>query len=440
MVRRFRGLTVALLALAAFWAGAAGPGEGWGQDRQPVFELGDPPETRHRLAPFLSFGAELEAEFTFLRNTDLDRRRDDDTAILQPELSLAWSFDPHPAFQVYLNVVVPRPVVLAEPPGGTGVREEVAIEVNEAFALARGLPWGLALQVGRQQFEDEREWLYDEELDALRLFHAHGPLAVELSLSREALVRKDLLHDRKPSRVDNWIAVATCRVREELDLQAYLIARKDHDANRRRPVFAGLRSWGEAVEDLDYWVDAAWVGGRDGAERLGGWAIDLGGTYEWQLPWKPALTLAFAFGTGDRDPGDRRDHGFRQTGLGDNEGDFGGATSFKYYGAVLEPELSNLLVVTAGIGIRPEDTLSLDVVYHYYRQHRAADSLRDAGIDADPSGRRRELGHAVDLVLGAEGLLDRVDLRSVLGYFFPGAAFPGARGAWVAAAEVQVRF
>jgi alginate production protein len=184
------------------------------------------------------------------------------------------------------------------------------------------------------------------------------------------------------------------------------------------------------------------VGGRDGSKRIRGWAVDLGGTYEFQVGPKPALTLGFAFGSGDRNPDDGTDGGFRQTGLQDNESDFGGAADFKYYGEVLDPELSNLAILTAGIGIRPSEKFSMDLVYHYYLQHQAAPALRNAGIDAEPSGRSRRLGSGVDLVVGFQGIWDHLDARLGVGYFVPGAAFPEAigGGAWVVRAEVQFRF
>jgi alginate production protein len=178
----------------------------------------------------------------------------------------------------------------------------------------------------------------------------------------------------------------------------------------------------EPVADLDYWLELAYVGGRDGAKTIRGWGGELGATYELQRGPRPSLTLGFAFGSGDRDPGDRYDESFRQTGLQDNEGDFGGAASFKYYGEVLDSELSNLGILTAGIGIRPADQFSLDLVYHYYLQHRASPTLRNAGIDADPAGRSRHLGSEVDFIVGLAELLDRVEFKAAVGYFMPGAA------------------
>jgi hypothetical protein len=83
----------------------------------------------------------------------------------------------------------------------------------------------------------------------------------------------------------------------------------------------------------------------------------------------------------------------------------------------------------------------VDLVYHYYLQHRAAATLRDAGIEAEPSGKSRHLGSGVDLILGLQEIYDRLELKAVLGYFAPGSAFPDRQGgAWVVRTEVQFRF
>jgi len=407
-----------------------------------VFDPDAPPETRYRLAPFLTFGAEIEVAYAYRKNLGLDDRRDGDASLLTPELSLALSFDPDPRFQAFLNVAVARESVLKIEADQSKPSEDVAVEVKEAFIWLRSLPGGLSLQLGRQRFEDERQWLYDEELDAVRLRFEHAALAIELSASRDGLVRKDLASSARRDRINNYVLHASYRLPRETTVEAYAIVRDDRDADRRRPIFAGLRSRGEPIEDLDYWLELGYVGGRDGSKRIRGWGVDVGATYEFQVGPKPALTLGFAFGSGDRNPDDGTDESFRQTGLQDNEADFGGATDFKYYGEVLDPELSNLAILTAGVGIRPSDKFSMDLVYHYYLQHRAAPALRSAGIDAEPSGRSRRLGSGIDFVVGLQGIWDHLDARVGVGYFLPGAAFPGALGggAWVVRAEVQFRF
>lgn len=407
-----------------------------------VFDPDDPPETRYQLAPFLTFGAHLELTYDYRKNLALDDRRDNDAAMGAPELSLAFSFDPHPSFQAFLNVAVTRDIVWKIEADRTKPSEDPELELKELFVWLRALPGGLSLQIGRQRFEDERQWLYDEELDAVRLRYQRAALAVELSLSQDGLVRKDLLSSARREHINNYVLYASYRPVEDFALDAYAIVRDDLSApDHHRPVFVGVRSRGEPIEDLDYWLELGYVAGREGSRKLSGWGIDLGATYEFQVAPKPALTLGFAFGSGDRSPADGTDRSFRQTGLQENESDFGGATDFKYYGEVLDPELSNLAILTAGVGIRPSDKFSVDLVYHYYLQHHAAATIRDAGIAAEPSGRSRRLGSAVDLILGLEEIYDRLEVKAVLGYFSPGSAFPERNGgAWVVRAEVQFRF
>jgi alginate production protein len=426
----------ALLAALAFGAGHRPT------SANDVFDPDDPPETRYQLAPFLTFGAHIEVTYDYRTNLALDDRPDNDAAMGAPELSLAFSFDPDPSFQAYLNLAVSREIVWKIEADRTKPSEDAELELKEFFVWFRPPPGSLSLQVGRQRFEDERQWLYDAELDAARLRYQRAPLAVELSLSQDSLVRKDLLSSARGDRINNYVLYASYRPLEDFALDAYAIVRDDLSApDRRRPIFLGLRSHGEPIEDLDYWAELGYVGGRDGSSRLAGWGFDLGATYEFQGGPKPALTLGFAFGSGDRKPDDGIDRSFRQTGLQENEWDFGGATDFKYYGEVLDPELSNLAILTAGVGIRPSEKVSVDLVYHYYLQHKAATTLRDAGIDAEPSGRSRRLGSAVDLILGLEEIYDRFEVKAVLGYFAPGAAFPERNGgAWVVRAEVQFRF
>lgn len=433
-------LAALLAILSALVPGRSGPPASAAGREPGVFDPGDPPETRYRLAPFLTFGAEIELDYTFRRNLDLAARRNDDVSLLAPELSLAWSFDPTPAFQAFLNVALSRELVLAEGVDGAGASDDLVLEIKEAFGWLRH-PGGASLQVGRQRFEDERAWLYDEELDAIRLRYQREGLAVELSVSRDGLVRKDVLSAEPRERINNYVLLVGYRLLGEVELEGYAIVRDDRAADRRRPLFLGLRSRGEPVEDLDYWLELAFVTGRDGSNRIRGWGVDLGVTYEFQVAPKPAVTLGVAFGSGDRNPDNGHDGNFRQTGLQENAADFGGAATFKYYGEVLDPELSNLAISTVGIGIRPRDSFSLDLVYHHYLQHRPSEAIRGARINAEPSGRSRRLGHEVDLVVGLEGLWGRVDAKAVVGRFMPGSAFPGETGsAWLIGAELQFRF
>jgi alginate production protein len=408
---------------------------------QRVFDPEAPPDTRYRLTPALSFGADIEIDYSFRRNLDLDPRQRDALELVTPELSLAWSFDPIATFQAFFNVALARTVALAD--HGRRLRhsdEDVTIEIKEAYVRAGRLAEGPSALIGRQRFDDERKWLYDEDLDAVRLRYVGGPLVVELSASRNGVVRTQWGGPDDREDINNYIAHASYVPRPWIELEGYAIVREGRKAAQGTPVFFGVRSRGEPIQDLDYWLELGYVAGRENRRHVRGWGLDLGVTYEWQIQPRPSVTLGFALGSGDRNPEDSTDRSFRQTGLQRNEWDFGGSTEFKYYGEIFDPELSNLAIVTAGVGIRPTEKWSVDLVYHYFEQHQPATTIRNAAIGAEPSGRSKRLGSELDLIIGFVEILDRIEVKAIVGYFFPGAALPERAGAWGMGVEVQFRF
>lgn len=385
------------------------------------FDPDEPPETTIRLAPFLTFGGQIEFEYRLERNLDLDDTRDEDLSTIEPGLSLAFSFDPSKIFQLFFDVNLSGEFIFED---RDQEDHKVSFQFEQAYLLFKNLAnERLAFQIGRQRFDDEREWLYDEELDAARAFFQLSSFLLEISVSREGLVDRDLLNDDKADRINNYIAYGTYAIPEEIYAAAYVLIRDDTSDAEDSPIFIGIHSDGDVTDSLEYWLELAYVWGKDGSNKISGFGFDLGSTYVFNLTLQPSITLAYAFGTGDGDPDDGVDKGFRQTGLQGNESDFNGVVDFKYYGELFDPELSNLSVFTVGGGIKPTEETSVDVVYHYYLQHKASDSLRDTGIDADPDGRSKRLGSEIDLIIGYAGA-DNLELAVMLGYFIPGKAFP----------------
>jgi hypothetical protein len=115
--------------------------------RPPVFDPEAPPKTRFRLAPFLTFGAEVELEFEFEKNFDLDDAEDDDLAILTPELSLAFSFDPSKYFRAFVNFELLKDLALVEP---ETEERRLILRLAQAYLSFKELVHGrLSLQLGR---------------------------------------------------------------------------------------------------------------------------------------------------------------------------------------------------------------------------------------------------------------------------------------------------
>jgi hypothetical protein len=81
--------------------------------------------------------------------------------------TLPLSFDPGKNLQAFLTVELSRGIALAEPRQRAS---RVGFELKPAFLVFKDLRDGrLSLQFGRQRFND-RAWIYDEELAAVKVF------------------------------------------------------------------------------------------------------------------------------------------------------------------------------------------------------------------------------------------------------------------------------
>ena len=409
---------VALLLSDSTLSNPANAGSRECQKNNVAFDLGAPPKTRIRLTPKLSFGARAELEYQLEKNFDLDPEDSDDLAIWDPSLSLAFSQTLTKKCMIFLNIDFSQKIVDDEK---NKKNNKTRLRLKQAFFLYKQVIDGLNLKIGRQRFKDKREWLYDEELDAVRLFYVFSKLALDFSVSKKR--KKDILSHGKDDGATNYVLYGSYPLSSNIRIAGYGIVRNDKTASNESPIFYGVYLSGEVIDNLDYWLELAHVRGRNGSnKKIRGLGFDLGSTYELDLPLRPSITLGYAFGSGDNDLSDDKDKNFRQTGFQDNSASFNGVTRLKYYGEMFDPELSNLAIFTAGIGIRPTRKSSVNLVYHYYSQDHASDKIRDCQIDKDPNGLSKKLGKEIDLVAGYKG--KRVKARLSLGYFVPGKAFP----------------
>jgi alginate production protein len=368
-------------------------------------------------------------------------------------------------------------------------------EVSDLF-VERGEMWlyseDLAgshfnVDLGRLDFEDDRRWWWDQELDALRVAYELEDLEIALALARElAPERLDRSYvEPEHDRVVRLIGEASWDWSPNHAVQLFLLRHDDRSA-RERPVPGALAEGEEeevlpsyrpgqlvdvdrqdesdarltwvgarAIGALDlgrrgllgYWLDAAGVRGRERivefeevAPRRGvaarvarrhvrGWGLDAGLNWLVPLAWEPRLFAGYAYAQGDPEPERGTDRAFRQPGLQANEAGFGGVQRFVHYGVLLDPELSNLRVLTGGVGLSLLRSSSLDLVYHQYRLVERASSLRDAGLEVELTGRRRALGQELDLVLAVEEW-ERLELELRAAAFRAGRAFGAQRGTW----------
>lgn len=384
----------------------------------------------------------VETNYERLTNRDLDARTSDGLSFIKPEVSLETGYRFHARARAFTELEVERRLIMHRGRDRRPEDNETEINVKQLYVDVESADEALTVRMGRQEFEDRREWLYDEELDGVRGAYRGDRLSLELSLSRERQFSENLLEpDRSTERINNYIAYGDYLAPGGHRLAAYTIVRDSVGQGSEHPVFVGLRATGEAAERFGYWIELASLRGRSDARRLAGYGLDVGGTYRFDRPLEPSLTLGYAFGSGDANPGNDVDRQFRQTGLEDNSYRFNGIENFRYYGETLDPELSNLSIVTVGLGIRPTRRSSVDIVYHRYLQDVASDGrVEGARVRAEANGESRDVGQAVDLIAGYHEFSD-LRLRAKFGYFMPGRAFgAGADNAYSVELGIEFNF
>jgi len=289
------------------------------------------------------------------------------------------------------------------------------------------------IQAGRMDFDDRREWIYDQNLDGLRAYWDIGGLVAEFAATT-TLSDGDLWDEN----TDNYVIYLTDQQRR---YAAWMVHRDTSGPYEQEISHFGVRAFGTWPERHNSWLEISGIHGRrddeQGRTNLGGWGMDIGTTREIARYWY--LTTSWAYGQGDDDKRDGSDRNFRQTGLQDNNAKFSGVTSFRYYGELVDPELANLHIGTLGLGYLINETSSLDVVGHYYRQDKAVRKLLGSDLDEKANGVDRELGWEVDAILGLRPV-PAWDIELVLGWFNPGKAFEEADQAWLGKVQLRYRY
>ena len=378
-------------------------------------------------------------ETTLRHRQDFDFADDDDITRFDNELSFDLYYPFRSNMALFLELSAAAEFDIYAEDGDEESEKKLKLGeawlfIDELFASNTGL------QIGRQNLSEQREWWWDADLDAIRLFYDQEPWQLEIGIA-EQLVRADTEEEFIDPDEDNLMrlfAHLNWSWADDHSLEAYFLRQNDHSSTPRvgdsvSPdqednsdadlTWFGLRATGELDLDeageINYWLDSAIVRGDeirldfdddsginivDNREHFDvrGWGIDLGLSWTTEWPGEPTLTLGYAYGSGDNNEDDSIDRNFRQTGLHGNKGRFAGVNRFNYYGELFDPELSNLKILTAAVGFPLLEDSSVELVYHRYWQVDASDELRDVAIDLDPEGDSKDIGEELDLIFGFE--------------------------------------
>jgi alginate production protein len=381
------------------------------------------------LSDAISLKTELTFETRSQRNFDLDKSVADGFMFAKPGVDFELSVEPAEGFTTVLEVEASLRAVIEDDSMDKNGENELG--VAQAYLQFEPNGTDLTLTAGRQDIDDETEWLIDDTLDGLRATLDAKPVGFDVYVGRKSLVNL-YTPDEEEERVTNYAGFVRYKFNDKSYADAFAFLRDgdkfvDNDKVKEQDLlYVGIQSLGEAGQ-LKYWLNAAYLTGntRKGNERadISAFGADIGTTYVFDTTLQPSVTLGFAYGSGDDDSGDSTDKTFRQTGLHDNDHSFNGVAGFNRFGLALEPELGNLMILTVGLGIKPTEKSSVDLVYHYYGQALAADELVDSNLDLDPSGDSKDIGHGLDLVIGYEEIKN-LSIEADFSAFYPGKAFP----------------
>ena len=424
----------------------------------------------------LTIGGEIGSAPNFRGDYELDDTEKDDQLRFEQNLELELFYRASENVSIFLE--------------GKSSREAVVYDQEKKRpterAMTRGETWifagkgGVGLQIGRQNFREAREWWWDRDLDAVRVYFGRRRFSLELGVAKdlgysstkygkinptEEGVLRLLGHSswawQKNHRLDLFFLRQNDKSRRQILNEIVLEDREDEsDANLQ---WLGGRLAGDLkigrAGNLNYWLDGATVRGDETAvgldedddgnlfvddvknTRVRGWAFDGGLSWETKWPLRPTWSIGYALGSGDKNSRDGFDRNFRQTGLHDNNDRFNGVDRFRYYGELYRPELSNIKILTGGFGFPILRSSSVELVYHNYRQFYPAAEQRDARLKADPNGERTELGEEWNVVIGLEEW-KRLEIELVGGMFRAGKAYGALAGekAYNVLAKVDFNF
>lgn len=346
----------------------------------------------------------------------------------------------------------------------------------------------LYLRVGRQRLRDDYGLWWNQNFDAVKVgykstifdgFVAAGQNLASYNTSTGSLKK----NDRDLARI---MAEGSWQYYFEHFLEARMMYQDDHSGtaaigtvedsantnNRDGNLFwGGLRAVGKAhccgdvTRKVSYRFDLMGVAGNEDVNTsvantvtatnnrsVRGWAFDGGVDVPVMADEStPLIHLGYAYGSGDSNTADGRDHAFRQTGLDGNFSKVGAlARNTNNYGTVLRPELSNIHVYSAGVTKPVFKASDAGLIARYYRLANDTTTL-STGVSGALDGVHRDLGKGVDLVFNSDLMktwdlqypsVQDVNFRGSAGLFRTGDAYGVQSGENVLriVAEVQIKF
>lgn len=360
-----------------------------------VFDAAKRKKTKTKLTDHISYSAYASLRFQGERNIDLDDDTRDKTNEPAAYLGLAAraKLGPHATAFVHAELDFRRKTT-----HDTTYPMRRRLNIKEAL-VAFNLSETSTLTVGRMRFSDAHKWIADASVDGVHYTTKQNGTALEFAIA------KDVFDEQS-----SYLLAHATEYTKRKNRGLYVLAEKNQNA--RRVHFAAYLT-DKSYNDFSYTAHLGAVLGDAANGKRAGAGFDVRAIHKiGKHKWNPQITVGVAGGT----------EGFQQSGLHSNKTYDGGQTQFNRYGYVYKPELTNIIVGTAALGIRPSRKVSVDLGAHVYAQPFPSSIAPDARVDGTTTGQSAYLGSELYLA-GAWRPNRKTKVEFGTGIFKPGAAY-----------------
>lgn len=419
-------------------------------------------------------GGGMRVITSYQQDFDLKKNAKDDILEFKPDETLEFFWLPSDSTAVFASTRGSIESTLYKE-GGDSKEPELDLELRSLWLLQTHiLDTPFAVQIGRQRMQDNREWWWDEYLDAARLHYFGSDVTAFIGVGMlNKPINTSTLNALKPKDEDllRYFGNIDWKWSKDQHAGLYIVHQNDQSSSYTlgqiisktqaddadaRITWLGVSANG-CVNTICYWGDVAHMRGNEtdynlknlnaqnqtvsniSSQKLRGIGYDLGMTIKLPLSFKPRITVSRAKATGDKPRTVGRDGAYRQSGIQQNEGKYAGNSRFQYYGEVLRPNLSNLAINTLAIGIPVTKYGWIETIWHDYQQDYADNRISGSNLNENPNGKSIHLGQEIDVIMSYRPA-SAWEFELTAGAFRAGRAFDAEAGRWAKLVELRVDY
>ena len=433
----------------------------------------------HASVPEFEIGGQARIQGIFENNRDLDTR-DTNTAQslaldVQPDLKVIFT-DEISAYVEGRFVKILGDDGVQDDDGQISAADQFA-ELREAWVNFDRVfdIYPLSVKVGHQRIREDRNLFWNDDLDAIKISYDTTRFKTDIGvINNFAAYRSSdedyLEDDEKRFRAfaqTSWLYKPEHRLEfrglYENDYSGResigdLVVSDNRDDTDYDLFWTGIRATGDFIapakscSNIRYRADLIGVFGEETVQSTAAtadpmfrsvtghqtndvraWALDAGVDIKLNNSAKPVLTLNYAYGSGDDDPTDGTNTAYRDSDMNGYTSRYGAVSkSIHNYGEAYRPDLSNIHVLTAGIGMPVFKSGDASLFYHHYIRDDEQSGLGSTRVQASPNNTDNNLGQEIDFAFNidlqkqferAVPLAEKTRFSFTSGVFLPGDAY-----------------